>query len=100
MRSLTIAGLVSFALVLVGSRPATCQEASRGVSVTAEVVSVDSTGVRSGEVAAPGPRLPAVVPAVPLPLEPAPAAPKGNIVIPVTTALIVLAALVLILLID
>lgn len=100
MRVLAVAAVVSFALVLAGSRPAASQDVTPGVTVAAEVASVDSTAVRSGEVAAPGPRLRAVVPAVRLPLEPAPAAPKGNIVIPVTTVLIVLAALVLILLID
>jgi hypothetical protein len=47
-----------------------------------------------------GPRLPDFVAPVRLPAEPAPAAPSGNIVIPVTTALIVLAVVVLVLLID
>jgi hypothetical protein len=47
-----------------------------------------------------GPRLPDFVAPVRLPAEPPPAAPSGNIVIPVTTALIVLAVVVLVLLID
>jgi hypothetical protein len=47
-----------------------------------------------------GPRLPDFVASVRVPGESAPAAPSGNIVIPVTTALIVLAVVVLVLLID
>jgi hypothetical protein len=47
-----------------------------------------------------GPRLPDFVASIRVPGESAPAAPSGNIVIPVTTALIVLAVVVLVLLID
>jgi hypothetical protein len=102
MRPATFYGFLLIGLTAVAAFPAAAQErAARSVTAqAAPVVPAHMDAELRSERPHSGPRLPEFVASIPLPVEQPAAAPSGNIVIPVTTALIVLAAVVLILLID
>jgi hypothetical protein len=103
MRVAGAALVLTFAFTIgAASRSAAQDQVAQRTDSAAVQVSqpVDSAAVVKVRKPEAGPRLPEFVASIPLPLEaPAPAAPN-NIVIPVTTALIVLAVVVMILLID
>lgn len=103
MRRAKAVWVVVSALVLAVAAPAAAQNRAVSRDSTAPDVRVPATALQPDSVVKMrkpnvGPRLPDVVPSVAMPAKPA--SPRGNIVIPVTTALIVLAALVVILLVT
>lgn len=94
-----VVGLASGVASQAAAQDQAAQE--RSAQVQAEpAVPAHLSGVPKVERPGVGPRLPEFVASIPLPVEAPAPAPSGNIVIPVTTALIVLAAIVLVLLID
>ena len=89
-------------LVAAAPRAAAQDQATRNppVRTASAAVAVPSDSVAKVRKPGVGPQLPDYVAPVSATADAKPAAPRGNIIIPVTTALIVLAALVVVLIIT